>query len=204
MSNLTDGTTQCASVKALDLSEVLDSISFTQNTKPISHGLATATARSGLFSVTKWGALITELIAYPNQKAEVLEHFGITEYQLAELQDNSLFQAMYKDVQSSITSLASNGGFQLNARRLAEQSMTVLEDVLANGDDNMRVKAAEMIARWANLDPLVQAKLSKGEATVNTGVQLVVNFSENMPVPAAFKGQSVVIDTTSEVVDETE
>lgn len=188
MSSLTDGTTPeslTTSLAVPDLSGILDSIDFDK--KPIAH---TSTARRGHFHVGKWGSLIIELISYPQEQDAILEEFGLTKYQFSELMGNPVFQAVYKDTESSIVALATNGGYQLSSRRLAEQGLQVLEEIMVNGEDKDRLKAIELSARLANLDPLVQAKLKQESQAVNTGVQLVVNFGEGMPVPAAFKTQS--------------
>ncbi len=190
MSSLTDGMTQESSVTSVavpDLSSILDSIDFDK--KPVSH---TSTARRGHFHVGKWGSLIIELIAYPTEQDAILEEFGLTKFQFSELMGNPVFRAVYKDTESSIVALASNGGYQLSSRRLAEQGLQVLEEIMVHGEDKDRLKAIELSARLANLDPLVQAKLKSEAATVNTGVQLVVNFGEGMPVPAAFKTGQVI------------
>lgn len=200
MTSSTDGMMQEPAVKLPDLSSVLDKIDFDK--KPISHtkrGKAT-----GRFSVAKWGSLIIELLAYPNEEDQILEEFGLTKTQYADLRGNKLFMSVWEETESSIVALALSGGFQLNARRIAEQSLDVLEDVIARGEDKDRLKAIELNARLANLDPLVQAKLKDNAATVNTGVQLVVNFSNQLKSPAAFQGsgEQVVIDTTAEVISE--
>lgn len=200
MLNSTDGMTQENSKTQLpDLSSILDSIDFDR--KPLSHG---SQAGRGRFSVGKWGSLIIELIAYPQEQDAILAEFGLTKLQFSELMGNPIFQAVYKDTESSIVALASNGGYQLSQRRLAEQGITVLEEIMASGEDKDRIKAVELAARLGNLDPLVQAKLKQDNATVNTGVQLVVNFGNGLKVPDAFKGGNMVIETTAEVVDEVE
>lgn len=200
MSSSTDGMTQESSkVQLPDLSEILDKIDFDR--KPLSHG---SQASRGRFSVGKWGSLIIELIAYPQEQDAILAEFGLTKLQFSELMGNPIFRAVYKDTESSIVALASNGGYQLSQRRLAEQGITVLEDILANGEDNNRLKAIELSARLGNLDPLIQAKMKQDNVAVNTGVQLVVNFGNGLRVPDAFKGGNMVIETTAEAVDETE
>lgn len=201
MSSSTDGLTQeSTKVQLPDLSSILDNIDFDR--KPLSHG---SQASRGRFSVGKWGSLIIELIAYPQEQDAILAEFGLTKFQFSELMGNPIFQAVYKDTESSIVALASNGGYQLSQRRLAEQGITVLEEIMANGEDNNRLKAIELSARLGNLDPLVQSKMKQENVAVNTGVQLVVNFGNGLKVPDAFKGQqNVVIETTAEAVDETE
>lgn len=199
MTSSIDGMMNEPAVKLPDLSTVLDQIDFDR--KPLSHGKRGASA--GRFSVAKWGSLIIELLAYPEEEDVILEEFGLTKTQYANLRGNELFMSVWKETESSIVALAMSGGFQLNARRIAEQGLDVLEDVIANGEDKDRLKAIELNARFANLDPLVQAKLKENTATVNTGVQLVVNFSNQLRSPAAFQGnKEVVIDTTAEVVNE--
>lgn len=188
-----------ATIKIPDLTSVLDQIDFDK--KPISHGRQGAS--KSRFSVAKWGSLIIELLAYPDEEDNILAEFGLTKNQYAELKGNSLFQSVWKETESSIVALASNGGFQLNARRLAEQSLNVLEEIIESADDKERLKAIELNARFANLDPLVQAKSKDNSQTVNTGVQLVVNFSDKLRVPDGFKqGSGVVIDTVAEVKSE--
>lgn len=201
MSSSTDGLTQeSTKVQLPDLSSILDNIDFDR--KPLSHG---SQASRGRFSVGKWGSLIIELIAYPQEQDAILAEFGLTKFQFSELMGNPIFQAVYKDTESSIVALASNGGYQLSQRRLAEQGITVLEEIMASGEDKDRIKAVELAARLGNLDPLVQAKMKQENVAVNTGVQLVVNFGNGLKVPDAFKGQqNVVIETTAEAVDETE
>lgn len=201
MSSSTDGMTQESGKMQLpDLSSILDNIDFDR--KPLSHG---SQAGRGRFSVGKWGSLIIELIAYPQEQDAILAEFGLTKFQFSELMGNPIFQAVYKDTESSIVALASNGGYQLAQRRLAEQGITVLEEIMASGEDKDRIRAIEVSARLGNLDPLVQAKMKQENVAVNTGVQLVVNFGNGLKVPDAFKGQqNVVIETTAEAVDETE
>lgn len=201
MSSSTDGMTQeSTKVQLPDLSSILDNIDFDR--KPLSHG---SQASRGRFSVGKWGSLIIELIAYPQEQDAILAEFGLTKFQFSELMGNPIFQAVYKDTESSIVALASNGGYQLSQRRLAEQGITVLEEIMAGGEDKDRIKAVELAARLGNLDPLVQAKMKQENVAVNTGVQLVVNFGNGLKVPDAFKGQqNVVIETTAEAVDEVE
>lgn len=182
-----------------DLSAILGQIDF--NKKPISHG------RQGVsksrFSVTKWGALVIELIAYPKEEDSILEEFGLTKFQYAELKGNPLFQAVWKETESSIVAMATSGAFQLNARRLAEQSLNVLEEIIEGGEDKERLSAISMTARLANLDPLVQAKMKDKDQSVSTGVQLVVNFNDKLRVPDGFKsGNNIIIDAVSEVKDD--
>lgn len=201
MSSSTDGMTQeSTKVQLPDLSSILDNIDFDR--KPLSHG---SQASRGRFSVGKWGSLIIELLAYPQEQDAILAEFGLTKFQFSELMGNPIFQAVYKDTESSIVALASNGGYQLSQRRLAEQGITVLEEIMASGEDKDRIKAVELAARLGNLDPLIQAKMKQENVAVNTGVQLVVNFGNGLKVPDAFKGQqNVVIETTAEAVDEVE
>lgn len=185
-------------VKTPDLSGVLSKIDF--NRSPLSHGRQGK--RKGRFSVAKWGSLAIELIAYPEEEDNILAEFGLTKLQYAELKGNALFQSVWKETEASIVALAMGGGFQLNARRIAEQGLNVLEEIIETGEDKDRLKAIEMNARFANLDPMIQAKI-KDNAAVQTGVQLVVNFSESLRVPSGFKqGSDIVIDTVAEVVNE--
>lgn len=198
MKNLSDGMTNVA---VPDLTSVLSQIDF--NKKPLSHGRQGV--EKGRFSVAKWGSLIIELIAYPDEEDAILAEFGLTKHQYATLKGNALFQTVWKETESSIVSLATSGGFQLNARRLAEQGLNVLEDVMEHGDDKDRLKAVESAARFANLDPIVQAKTRDNTAQTSTGVQLVVNFNENLRVPDGFKkGNQIVIDTVAEKVTDEE
>lgn len=196
---MTSSTVGTKNVMLPDLSSVLSQIDFDK--QPISHGRQGAT--KSRFSVAKWGSLIIELIAYPTEEDAILQEFGLTKHQYAELRGNSLFQQVWKETESSIVALASNGGFQLNARRLAEQGLNVLEELMEGADDKERLKAVELTARLANLDPLVQAKTREKDVAVNTGVQLVVNFSEALRVPDGFKkGNQVIIDTVAENTDD--
>lgn len=199
MSSLTDGTTPIE-VNLPDLSDVLAQIDF--SAKPVSHG---DLGKRGHFHVGKWGSLIIELIAYPHDLDGVLEHFGLSRYQYETLVANPLFQKVYKDTESSITALATNGGFQFAARRIAEQGLTRLEEIIAHGEDKDSIKAAELAVRIANLDPLVQAKLKQENQVVNTGVQLVVNFGQGLEPPKAFMEQSnTVINVKAEDINEVE
>lgn len=198
MSNLTDGMTPTTTLP--DLSDVLAQIDF--SAKPVEHG---KTGNRGHFHVGKWGSLVIELVAYPDSVEAVLEHYGLSRYQYETLKANPLFQKLYKDTESSIYAMATSGGYQLSARRVAEQGLTVLEEIIANGEDKDRLKAIEMAARLANLDPLIQARQKQEQVAVNTGVQLVVNFGNGLEPPKAFKGQSnTVIDVKSEDISEVE
>lgn len=198
MSNLTDGMTPTTTLP--DLSDVLAQIDF--SAKPIEHG---KTGNRGHFHVGKWGSLVIELVAYPDSVDAVLEHYGLSRYQYETLKANPLFQKLYKDTESSIYAMATSGGYQLSARRVAEQGLTVLEEIIAHGEDKDRLKAIEMAARLANLDPLIQARQKQEQVAVNTGVQLVVNFGNGLEPPKAFKGQSnTVIDVKSEDISEVE
>lgn len=210
MSNLTDGTTidttlpnepagtQVAENQALpDLSDILSSIDF--NAKPMEYG---KTANQGHFHVGKWGALILELIANPAAEEAILETYGLTKYQYENLKASLLFQQVYKETERALLSQAASGAFHLAARRVAEQGLTVMENIIAYGDDKDKIKAFETVTRLANLDPAVQAKL-KEDKVVQSGVQLVVNFAPGLEPPKAFQGSSAtVIDVQPEKVDE--
>lgn len=210
MSNLTDGTTidttlpnepagtQVAENQALpDLSDILSSIDF--NAKPMEYG---KTANQGHFHVGKWGGLIIELIANPADEESILETYGLTKYQYENLKASPLFQQVYKETESAVLSQAAGGAFHLAARRVAEQGLTVMENIIAYGDDKDKIKAFETVTRLANLDPAVQAKL-KEDKVVQSGVQLVVNFAPGLEPPKAFQGSSAtVIDVQPEKVDE--
>lgn len=210
MSNLTDGTTidttlpnepagtQVAENQALpDLSDILSSIDF--NAKPMEYG---KTANQGHFHVGKWGGLIIELIANPADEGSILETYGLTKYQYENLKASPLFQQVYKETESAVLSQAAGGAFHLAARRVAEQGLTVMENIIAYGDDKDKIKAFETVTRLANLDPAVQAKL-KEDKVVQSGVQLVVNFAPGLEPPKAFQGSSAtVIDVQPEKVDE--
>lgn len=210
MSNLTDGTTidttlpdepagaQPAENLALpDLSDILSSIDF--DAKPMEYG---KTANQGHFHVGKWGALILELIANPADEESILETYGLTKYQYENLKASPLFQQVYKETESAVLSQAASGAFHLAARRVAEQGLTVMENIIAYGDDKDKIKAFETVTRLANLDPAVQAKL-KEDKVVQSGVQLVVNFAPGLEPPKAFQGaNATVIDVQPEKVDE--
>lgn len=210
MSNLTDGMTtdttlpnepagtQVAENQGLpDLSDILSSIDF--NAKPMEYG---KTANQGHFHVGKWGGLIIELIANPAAGEAILESYGLTKYQFENLKASALFQQVYKETESAVLSQASSGAFQLAARRVAEQGLTVMENIIAYGDDKDKIKAFETVTRLANLDPAVQAKL-KEDKVVQSGVQLVVNFAPGLEPPKAFQGSSAtVIDVQPEKVNE--
>lgn len=190
--------TQVAENQALpDLSDILSSIDF--NAKPMEYG---KTANQGHFHVGKWGALILELIANPADEESILETYGLTKYQYENLKASQLFQQVYKDTESAVLSQAASGAFHLAARRVAEQGLTVMENIIAYGDDKDKIKAFETVTRLANLDPAVQAKL-KEDKVVQSGVQLVVNFAPGLEPPKAFQGSSAtVIDVQPEKVDE--
>lgn len=210
MSNLIDGMTpdttlpdepagtQVAENQVLpDLSDILSSIDF--NAKPMEYG---KTANHGHFHVGKWGGLIIELIANPSAEEAILESYGLTKYQFENLKASALFQQVYKETESAVLSQASSGAFQLAARRVAEQGLTRLEEIIARGEDKDSIKAFETVTRLANLDPAVQAKL-KEDKVVQSGVQLVVNFAPGLEPPKAFQGSSAtVIDVQPEKVDE--
>lgn len=210
MSNLTDGMTidttlpdkpagtQPAENQTLpDLSDILSNIDF--NAKPMEYG---KTANQGHFHVGKWGALILELIANPADEESILETYGLTKYQYENLKASSLFQQVYKETESAVLSQAASGAFHLAARRVAEQGLTVMENIIAYGDDKDRIKAFETVTRLANLDPAVQAKL-KEDKVVQSGVQLVVNFAPGLEPPKAFQGiNNTVIDVQPEKVNE--
>lgn len=210
MSNLTDGMTtdttlpnepagaQVAENQALpDLSDILSSIDF--NAKPMEYG---KTANQGHFHVGKWGALILELIANPADEESILETYGLTRYQYENLKASPLFQQVYKETERAVLSQAASGAFHLAARRVAEQGLTVMENIIAYGDDKDKIKAFETVTRLANLDPAVQAKL-KEDKVVQSGVQLVVNFAPGLEPPKAFQGaNATVIDVQPEKVNE--
>lgn len=180
-----------------DLSDILSSIDF--NAKPMEYG---KTANQGHFHVGKWGALILELIANPADEESILETYGLTKYQYENLKASPLFQQVYKETESAVLSQAASGAFHLAARRVAEQGLTVIENIIAYGDDKDKIKAFETVTRLANLDPAVQAKL-KEDKVVQSGVQLVVNFAPGLEPPKAFQGaNATVIDVQPEKVDE--
>lgn len=189
---------QVAENQALpDLSDILSSIDF--NAKPMEYG---KTANQGHFHVGKWGALILELIANPADEESILETYGLTKYQYENLKASPLFQQVYKETESAVLSQAASGAFHLAARRVAEQGLTVMENIIAYGDDKDKIKAFETVTRLANLDPAIQAKL-KEDKVVQSGVQLVVNFAPGLEPPKAFQGvNNTVIDVQPEKVNE--
>lgn len=194
MPSLTDGLTQdlndnTETNNLPDLSSILAEIDF--NKKPMSHGSA---ALRGDFHVGKWGSLIIELLAYPESQEAILAEYGLTPYQFETLRGNRLFRDVYREVESSLTALAGTNGFQLQARRVAEQGLTRLESIINQGDDKEALKAIELSANLANLNPALIAKAKAENAAVNTGVQLVVNFGNGLRKPEAFNGAETVID----------
>lgn len=217
MSNLTDGTTVSTNLvddkQSLDsveqpladdkqpaipdLSDILVQIDF--DAKPMEYG---KTAGQGHFHVGKWGALILELIANPAYEESILQTYGLTKYQYENLKASKLFQQVYKETESAVLSQAVSGAFSLAARRVAEQGLTVMENIIAYGEDKDRIKAFETVTRLANLDPAIQAKL-KDDKVVQSGVQLVVNFAPGLEPPKAFQGvNNTIIDVQAEKVDE--
>ena len=210
MSNLTDGMTTSITLDnddtqsssdnqpaTPDLSDILEKIDF--DAKPMEYG---KTAGQGHFHVGKWGALILELIANPADEESILQTYGLTKYQYENLKASKLFQQVYKETESAVLSQAASGAFSLSARRVAEQGLTVMENIIAYGEDKDRIKAFETVTRLANLDPAIQAKL-KDDKVVQSGVQLVVNFAPGLEPPKAFQGASnTIIDVQAEKVDE--
>lgn len=210
MSNLTDGTTISTTLTEddkqsssdnqpaiPDLSDILEQIDF--DAKPMEYG---KTAGQGHFHVGKWGALILELIANPADEESILQTYGLTKYQYENLKASKLFQQVYKETESAVLSQAASGAFHLAARRVAEQGLTVMENIIAYGEDKDKIKAFETVTRLANLDPAIQAKL-KDDKVVQSGVQLVVNFAPGLEPPKAFQGaNATVIDVQAEKVDE--
>jgi len=201
MPNLTDGMTQDLPVDRNegdlpDLSSILAEIDFDR--KPISHGSA---ALHGNFHIGKWGSLIIELLAYPAEQESILAEYGLTAYQFETLKGNKLFQEVYREVESSMSALAGTNGFQLQARRVAEQGLARIEDIISRGEDKDALKAFEMAANMANLNPALLAKTKSEQATVNTGVQLVVNFGGGLRMPEAFKNRETVIDVKPEDIN---
>lgn len=210
MSNLTDGMTTSITLDSddkqsssdnqpaiPDLSDILEQIDF--DAKPMEYG---KTAGQGHFHVGKWGALILELIANPADEESILQTYGLTKYQYENLKASKLFQQVYKETESAVFSQAASGAFHLAARRVAEQGLTVMENIIAYGEDKDKIKAFETVTRLANLDPAIQAKL-KDDKVVQSGVQLVVNFAPGLEPPKAFQGaNATVIDVQAEKVDE--
>lgn len=210
MSNLTDGmTTSTTSTEEdkqssndnqpaiPDLSDILAQIDF--DAKDMEYG---KTASQGRFHVGKWGALILELIANPADEESILQAYGLTKYQYENLKASKLFQQVYKETESAVLSQAASGAFHLAARRIAEQGLTVMENIIAYGDSKDQIKAFETVTRLANLDPAIQAKL-KDDKVVQSGVQLVVNFAPGLEPPKAFQGaNNTIIDVQAENVDE--
>lgn len=210
MSNLTDGMTDSITLDnddtqsssgnqpaIPDLSDILEQIDF--DAKPMEYG---KTADQGHFHVGKWGALILELIANPADEESILQTYGLTKYQYENLKASKLFQQVYKETESAVLSQAASGAFHLATRRVAEQGLTVMENIIAYGEDKDRIKAFETVTRLANLDPAIQAKL-KDDKVVQSGVQLVVNFAPGLEPPKAFQGvNNTIIDVQAEKVDE--
>ena len=202
MPNSTDGMTQDLTLDRNDsdlpdLSSILADIDFDR--KPLSHGTS---AVRGDFHVGKWGSLIIELLAYPEDTESILAEYGLTPYQFENLKGNKLFKEVYSEVESSLTALAGTNGYQLQARRVAEQGLTRLEQIISQGEDKEALKAIELASTLANLNPALTAKSKSEQATVNTGVQLVVNFGNGLRMPDAFKNGETVIDVDAEVVND--
>lgn len=210
MSNLTDGmtisTTSTEEDKQSsndnqpaipDLSDILAQIDF--DAKDMEYG---KTASQGRFHVGKWGALILELIANPADEESILQAYGLTKYQYENLKASKLFQQVYKETESAVLSQAASGAFHLAARRIAEQGLTVMENIIAYGDSKDQIKAFETVTRLANLDPSIQAKF-KDDKVVQSGVQLVVNFAPGLEPPKAFQGaNNTIIDVQAESISE--
>lgn len=217
MSNLTDGTTTSTTLGSYqqtmvddaqpstednqpaipDLSDILAQIDF--DAKDMEYG---KTASQGRFHVGKWGALILELIANPADEESILQAYGLTKYQYENLKASKLFQQVYKETESAVLSQAASGAFHLAARRIAEQGLTVMENIIAYGDSKDQIKAFETVTRLANLDPAIQAKL-KDDKVVQSGVQLVVNFAPGLEPPKAFQGaNNTIIDVQAESISE--
>lgn len=210
MSNLTDGTTLSTTSTEEDkqssndnqpaipdLSDILAQIDF--DAKDMEYG---KTASQGRFHVGKWGALILELIANPADEESILQAYGLTKYQYENLKASKLFQQVYKETESAVLSQAASGAFHLAARRVAEQGLTVMENIIAYGEDKDKIKAFETVTRLANLDPAIQAKL-KDDKVVQSGVQLVVNFAPGLEPPKAFQGaNNTIIDVQAENISE--
>ena len=210
MSNLTDGTTISTTLGSdkqpstednqpaiPDLSDILAQKDF--DAKDMEYG---KTASQGRFHVGKWGALILELIANPADEESILQAYGLTKYQYENLKASKLFQQVYKETESAVLSQAASGAFHLAARRIAEQGLTVMENIIAYGDSKDQIKAFETVTRLANLDPAIQAKL-KDDKVVQSGVQLVVNFAPGLEPPKAFQGaNNTIIDVQAESISE--
>lgn len=182
-----------------DLTDLLDKVDYQK--QPVSHGIDIADEPD--FGVHKWGALAFDLIANPHLEEEILEKYRLSPTQFALLKRNEIFLAVYDDTKSSVKALAANGGFQLNTRRLAELGLTAIKEVMVNGNYNEKMKAMELVTRYAGLDPSLNKK--DKDVQVNTGVQLVVNFSDQLKVPAAFKsgaiGNNMVIEAVADEVE---
>lgn len=179
-----------------DLSDLLDKVDFEKH--PVSHGIDIADEPD--FGVHKWGALAFDLVANPMLQEEIIAKYRLSPTQFALLMRNEVFLAVYEDTKSSIKALAANGGFQLNTRRLAELGLTAIKEVMVNGSYNEKMRAVELATRYAGLDPSLNKK--DKDVQVNTGVQLVVNFSDQLPAPAAFsKGSNVIIEAVADEVE---
>lgn len=170
-----------------DLSQALKQIDFDR--KPEDYGVA---VRSGRFSISKWGSLALELLTHPHDIDEVLKHYNLTRIQYSQLLDNPFFQEIMKEMQKSLPELAKNGAYQLTMHRLAEQGAHVLEDIMASGEDKNRLKAVELAARLANLDPIVQAKAN--ERGAGNGISLQISFGGGMTQPNSFKAVKANIE----------
>lgn len=176
-----------------DLSDLLMSVDF--DSKPLSYDLEL----EDQFGVHKWGSLAIELIALPLHHDEIIKKYGLSDTQFALLMENKLFKEVYKETESSISALVANGAFQLNARRLAEQGLAVLREVMRHGNYGEKLNAVKMAALYAGLDPSLHKK--DKDVQVNTGVQLVVNFSGSLPTPSAFKDKNVIIEAVADEVE---
>lgn len=181
-------------VQVPDLSDLVMQVDFDK--RPLDFALNEAEE----FGVHKWGALAIELIAEPLHREEIVRKYGLSDTQFALLMENKLFKEVYKETESSISALVANGAFQLNARRLAEQGLAVLREVMRHGNYGEKLNAVKMAALYAGLDPSLHKK--DKEVQVNTGVQLVVNFSGSLPAPSAFKNNNnVIIEAVADEVE---
>lgn len=134
----------------------------------------------------EWGGLALELLLEPDNAEEICETYGTTaEAVYAALDSNKDFHAAFSEAKSRIKSLGPNAGYILRAQYMAEQQLRPLQE-LATGPavpPQIKLKAIEMTAKFALLDPSVQKKDDKAAGAA--GVSVTFNFGAGLPTPSA-------------------
>lgn len=137
-----------------ELDELLSSLETTKppEATPKPEGALAIKDNPPALSFLQWRDFCFDYIVYKGREQETMRDFGITEESFKEMMDNPLFSSLYQNFKKELVGLTKEQALQWKIDHAVQTAVLTLEDVMANGKDPDRVKAAETIGKWAGLD----------------------------------------------------